>query len=593
MTDETITTDRPEEADPSTRSFEDRHIDGQMRALITRFARLVVVLALVAAPLVAQTWQRGVLLVADALVALAVIEGVTRTRLLLRARPWQIYALLALFVVQIAGGAVISERMLSFGLLEVLPVVFAAAFFDDVRARYSLPFVAIAAEYVVLGVDGRFQPRIETLRLLCFLLAAHFGAAISDVLREALRSHRSLHSVLEAATESLDERAIASRGLEAALSVVAWDAGAVALTDPDGGEGITITAISGVGEEVRQHYLHSRLRRGDGGFTSHVLASGRAEEAPDAVTLLGDDHLMVRDGVAALAGTPIPYRGEPIGVLLTFHRARRVLDERERDRLTGVAEQLGLALGSARSHRRETEVAASLRELNRRKDAFLAAVSHELRTPATTIELASRTLQRAGDRLSPDERNRVRNALVARSRDLRELIEALLDVALTESGESRLLLEPVRWNCAVRRWVAELEERLGRPIKLLLPEQEIESSADPAKIERVLFALVSNAVKFSMEDTPVTVELRAEGSWVVLAVTDEGMGILPGDVERIFDRFLQLDDSTTREVGGLGIGLTLVRHFTRLHGGRVEVASQVGEGSTFTVRIPRLAEPTG
>ncbi|MFL6137661.1 MAG: ATP-binding protein [Frankiaceae bacterium] len=591
MSEEMINAGHPPRTDPSIRSFEDRHIDGQMRALIVRFARLVVLLTLVTAPFVAPRWERTGWLVGDALVALVVIELAARTRWLERARPWQVYALLALFVVQISAGAAISQRMLSYGLLELLPIVFAAAFFDDVRARYSLPFVATAAEVVATAAVGQVPVRVEILRLLCFLLAAHFGAAISDVLREALRSHRSLHSVLEAATESVDEQGLADRGLKAALSVAAWDAGAVALTDPDGGDGITISAMSGVSPEVEEHYLDVLLWRGDGGFTSEVLQSGRLEEAPDAVGLFGTEHPLVRDGIAALAATPIPYLGEPIGVLLTFHRATRVLDDRERDRLTSVAEQLGLALGSARAHRREAEVATSLRELNRRKDAFLAAVSHELRTPATTIELAARTLQRAGDRLSPEERTRVRGALVARSRDLRELIEALLDVALTESGESRLLLEPVSWVEAVRRWVAELEERLGRPIKLLLPEQEIESNADPAKIERVLFALVSNAVKFSMEDTPVTVELRTEDRWVVLAVTDEGMGILPGDVERIFDRFLQLDDSTTREAGGLGIGLTLVRHFTRLHAGRVEVASKVGEGSTFTVRFPLLSEP--
>jgi signal transduction histidine kinase len=307
--------------------------------------------------------------------------------------------------------------------------------------------------------------------------------------------------------------------------------------------------------------------------------------------MFGPDHPMRQDGVVAVAGTPIRYHGEPIGVLLTFHRSRRTLDERERDRLNGVAEQLGLALGSVRAHQREAQVVASLRDLNRRKDAFLAAVSHELRTPATTIELASRTLQRAGDRLSPQERDKVRTALVTRSRELRELIEALLDVALTESGESRLLMEPVKWVASTQRWVAELEERLGRTIALELPDTEFESYADPAKMERVLFALVSNAVKFSFDGTPVTVRLRRDERHVYLSVVDEGMGILPGDVERIFDRFLQLDDSTTREAGGLGIGLTLVRHFTRLHGGRVDVVSDVGEGSTFTVTLPLRRDP--
>jgi signal transduction histidine kinase len=385
----------------------------------------------------------------------------------------------------------------------------------------------------------------------------------------------------------MDESTLVGRGLDAALSVVRWDAGAVALTDAGGGEAVSMSAMRGLSDVVVRHYVEAPLRRDDGGFVSEILRTGRQAEVTDVTALFPDvQHPLRAEGVVAMAGTPIPYQGVAIGVLLTFHCGRRTLDARERDRLSGVAEQLGLALGSARAHRREAEVTASLRDLNRRKDAFLAAVSHELRTPATTIELASRTLERAGDRLSHAELVKVRSALVSRSRDLRELIEALLDVALTESGESRLLIEPVQWVSSTRRWVAELEERLGRPIALDLPETDFESYADPAKIERVLFALVSNAVKFSFDGTPVTVRLRRGVDTLTLAVTDEGMGILPGDVERIFDRFLQLDDSSTRQVGGLGIGLTLVRHFTGLHGGRVDVASAVGEGSTFTVTLP-------
>jgi signal transduction histidine kinase len=584
-------TERPTAVQTSIRFFEDRHIDAQMRALIPRFARLAVALTIVTAPVLASDTARTALVVGNALVALGVTELVWRTGLLERAQPWHVYTLLSLFVAQISFGGAASEHLLAYSFLQALPIVFAAAFFDSPVARYSLPFLATATEYVAMIPYGELPLRIAVVRLLCLLLVALFGVALANVLREALRTHHSLHAVLEASTESVDEQTLARRGLDAALSVVAWDAGAVALVDQEDGDAVTIEAISGVSNAVAEHYVGVALHRSDAGFTWQVLRSRRLTEERAIGRILPPDHPMAQDGFTAMAGTPIHYHGEPIGVLLTFDRGSRALDDRERDRLTGVAEQLGLALGSARAHRREAEVAASLRELNRRKDAFLAAVSHELRTPATTIELASRTLQRADDRLSAEERAKVRNALVSRSRELRELIEALLDVALTESGESRLLLEPVRWGSTVKRWVADMEERLGRPIELFVPGEDFESNADPAKMERVLFALVSNAVKFSMPDTEVRVELGVDATSVTLAVSDEGMGILPGDVERIFDRFLQLDDSTTREVGGLGIGLTLVRHFVGLHGGRVHVESDVGKGSTFTVTIPRLCEP--
>jgi signal transduction histidine kinase len=182
----------------------------------------------------------------------------------------------------------------------------------------------------------------------------------------------------------------------------------------------------------------------------------------------------------------------------------------------------------------------------------------------------------------------VRKALVSRSRQMRDLIESLLDLALSESGESRLNVASVDWTSVVTRWVADFEDRLGRPLTLVVPDTAVASDADAAKMERVLFNLVSNAAKFSVaEDDPITVRVDATPSEIMICVEDQGMGILPGDVEKIFDPFLQLDGGSTREQGGLGIGLTLVRHFVRLHGGRVDVTSAAGEGSTFRIAIPR------
>ncbi len=338
-------------------------------------------------------------------------------------------------------------------------------------------------------------------------------------------------------------------------------------------------------------FVGTHLERGVGNMLDRVCSSGQTEEISDVSKVLGADHPLSRDGIKALAAVPIRYHGEIIAVLLAVRRRFQPLDLQGRDRLHDVAEQLGLALGSSRAARQEQEVSAQLRELNRRKDEFLATISHELRTPATTIELAARTLMRAGDRLSPEESLQVRRALVSRSRQLRDLIESLLDLALSESGESRLNLALVDWTSTITRWVADFEDRLGRPVALRINGEARASLADAAKIERVLFNLVSNAAKFSVgDDSPITVVLDSTETDVVLSVTDEGMGILPGDVEKIFDPFLQLDGGTTREAGGLGIGLTLVRHFVRLHGGRVEVTSVAGEGSTFRIVIPLRGE---
>jgi signal transduction histidine kinase len=397
-----------------------------------------------------------------------------------------------------------------------------------------------------------------------------------------------LHAVLEAATTDPLEPHLAERALTAALDVVGWDAGTVALVD---GDRLVGTATAGITADLDAYYdANPALVAGDT-TAARVVRSGKQVFAPDAREHFQPGHPLLAEGMRCVAGTPIPARGEVIGVLVTAHRSVRSFDDRERDRLTAVAEQLGLALGSARAWRREAEVAEGLRGLNRRKDEFLAAVSHELRTPATTIELAARTLHRGGDRLQKPEREAIVLSLLRRSRDLREMIESLLDLALSESGDNRAILAPLDWQFCLTRWVAELSQQHSRRIELDLPEETIVAMADAAKLERVLSSLVSNAVKFSPDDTPVRVCLDADDAEVRLSVQDEGMGILPDDVERIFQRFLQLDGSETREANGLGIGLTLVRDFVSLHGGTVTVQSSPGKGSTFVAAIPRNRTP--
>lgn len=569
----------------SIRFFEDRHIDAQMRALIPRFARFAVAMVVLSAPLVAPDWTHAGAIALDALTALALTEWLTRTGVVAQASPTRIFALLATYVCLVAVACGLTGAAQPYAVLQLLPLLFASVFFEDTVSRYGLAVIAPAAEYAALQWTSSASPRVTIVRAACYLLLTHFGVALSSLVREALRSHWSLYSVLERATTGAGEDDLASHGLRAALTVASWQAGAVALSD--GPVAIRMAAMAGMSEPVLAHYRDAPLKRGDGGLASSVIGSGQIVEVDDITTSVPRGHVLVSEGIRSMLGVPIPYQGETIGVLIAFHRGRRKLDARERDRLTAVAEQLGLALGSARAHRRETAVAESLRELNQRKDSFLAAVSHELRTPAATIELAARTLQRGGERLDAAERQRIEDALVSRGRDLRELIESLLDVALTESGDSRLLLEPLDWADALQRWTGDLQARLGRPVAVELPESRVVSLADPAKVERIVAALVSNAVKFSFDGRPVCVRLDADTTTIKLSVRDEGMGILPGDVEKIFDRFLQLDGSNTRTAGGLGIGLTLVRHFTALHGGRVEVESEPGEGSTFTVTLPR------
>ncbi len=193
--------------------FADRHIDARMRALLPNFTRLAVVVVILGGLFGVHPLWRGLALVADALVALAITEIVVRTGFVERARHQQVFALLVLFASQIVLAEIISRNITAYGMLLVLPVIFAAVFFTTPAGRYTLPCYVVALEYLAGRPDHLINLGTAAVRLAALLLLAHFGAQLADILREAMSAHRSLHSVLEGAVLEMspDELAIARR----------------------------------------------------------------------------------------------------------------------------------------------------------------------------------------------------------------------------------------------------------------------------------------------------------------------------------------------------------------------------------------------
>ena len=245
--------------------------------------------------------------------------------------------------------------------------------------------------------------------------------------------------------------------------------------------------------------------------------------------------------------------------------------------------------------RKEQNARLEAERANRLKDEFLATLSHELRTPLNAIAGWAELLKE-----TPDDVETVTEAGGAISRSVRvqaELIEDLLDVSRIISGKVRLELRPLR-----------LSEVVGAAVETMLPTAEnkgvkIETdldgrlpvlTADPARLQQVVWNLLSNAVKFTAPGGSIRVALRREARVVRLTVTDTGEGIAPEFLPRMFERFSQADGSPSRRHGGLGLGLSIVRGLTEMHGGRVWATSPgKGLGATFHVELPltTTAEP--
>jgi signal transduction histidine kinase/DNA-binding response OmpR family regulator len=243
----------------------------------------------------------------------------------------------------------------------------------------------------------------------------------------------------------------------------------------------------------------------------------------------------------------------------------------------------------------ENVIFSKEREANRLKDEFLATLSHELRTPLNAIVGWTQLLQMED---LPDETVHGLKVIDRNAKSQAKLIEDLLDVSRITTGKLRVKLQATSLREIVRGVVDAVRPTAdGKGVVLVMPPADAMPPAavegDPDRLQQVVWNLLTNAVKFTPTGGKVAIGLAVDDHSVCLSVTDTGNGIDPRFLPYVFDRFRQADSTSTRSYGGLGIGLTIVRHIVELHGGTVEANSPgAGRGATFTVRVP-LRGPTG
>lgn len=242
------------------------------------------------------------------------------------------------------------------------------------------------------------------------------------------------------------------------------------------------------------------------------------------------------------------------------------------------------------------DVTESHRLARVRRD-FVANVSHELKTPIGALQLLAEALLDATEpagaavpHLSEDlaAARRFAERIQHESTRLGRLVQELLELTRLQGAEPQPPAEPV----AVDWVLAEVIDRTrttaaARRIEVVVQgERELTVYGSDTQIATAVANLVDNAINYSGQGSTVTVATRADGEYVEIAVTDQGIGIAPTDVERIFERFYRADQARSRSTGGTGLGLAIVKHIASNHGGRVVVSSTLGGGSTFTLRLP-------
>ncbi|MFH1774943.1 MAG: ATP-binding protein [Methanobacteriota archaeon] len=226
-----------------------------------------------------------------------------------------------------------------------------------------------------------------------------------------------------------------------------------------------------------------------------------------------------------------------------------------------------------------------LKELDSVKDDLISNVSHELRTPIT---IAKSAIELATEEKDEEKRNELlamgRNALLRQNR----IVGDLIDVARIQRGALKLEFESIDLKHAVEAVVHEMlpvAMKSGIKIKTSIPES-LEVTADFEELRHMLSNLIDNAIKFNKEGGEVLIEVKRSGGFAEVSVTDTGVGIAKEHLSKVFERFYQIDASSTRRYDGTGLGLAIVKDIIEAHGGKIWAESEVGKGSKFTFVLP-------
>jgi signal transduction histidine kinase len=285
-----------------------------------------------------------------------------------------------------------------------------------------------------------------------------------------------------------------------------------------------------------------------------------------------------------------------------------LISEGDEELLTILANQIGQALENARLfeqvyhsqqelenkvNQRTKELAQALEEVRRiskMKSDFVSAVSHELRTPLTSIKGYASILMAGKLGAVPDQVKDRLEKINKHSDSLVHLINDLLDISRIESGRVEMKFE--------FRPLKEIVESVADLLTPQLKDKKIELAiqvqkdikpvfVDAGQIQRVFVNLISNAIKFTPADGKITLKASDAGEYIQVDVSDTGIGIAEGDLEKVFEEFYRVDNTINQSLAGTGLGLSLVKHIIEAHKGKIWVKSKVKEGTTFSFTLPK------
>jgi signal transduction histidine kinase len=360
-----------------------------------------------------------------------------------------------------------------------------------------------------------------------------------------------------------------------------------------------LRATHNLDEEVVALARRTPTRKGEG-IQGRMAVTRQPVQIPD---IAAEDayrgplrDILLRTGTRALLAIPMLREDELIGGLTVSKKTPGAFAPEVIELLQTFATQSALAIQNARLFREIADKSRQLEAASRHKSEFLANMSHELRTPLNAILGFSEVLaERMFGEVNEKQAEYLQDILSS-GRHLLSLINDILDLSKVEAGRLELELGRFHLPTALDNALTLVRGRAmrhGITLTQTVDERLGDIVADERKVKQILVNLLSNAVKFTPEGGRVGLSATAAEGVLTIAVTDTGIGIAPEDQAAIFEEFRQVGRDDTRTQEGTGLGLTLAKKFVELHGGRIGVQSQVGQGSTFTFTLPVRVDERG
>ena len=517
----------------------------------------------------------------------------TRT-LLVAGRPWTIaYATKPSFE-QRSGRSLLKYTLIAGALLSLL---FAAVTRAEVRARSRAERAAEEVRNSEATIRNTLHERERAEEAL-----RQTGEALRDANERALLEYERLLVRIKALAQALgtarDMHAIFRALREFTNVSVPCNGFFVSLYDPirdvrtacygwaDGGEldvsDLPPMPVTTTGPNSRA------VRTGEVVITNDYM---RATSANPGV-IVGPDNGLRPDSSMAL---PMAVMGRIIGTIEVQSYEKNVYRPEHVTAMSMGANLTAVALENVRLLKLERTAREAAEESNRLKDEFLATVSHELRTPLTAILGWSRLLE--GGSLDDSTMQQAVETIWRNAKAQAQIVDDILDVSRIITGNLYLELQPLQVGPVVENAINVVRptaDAKGIKIETYFDSAPAMISGDANRLQQVVWNLLSNAVKFANSGGRVCVKVSQAAGAVEVAVSDTGQGISKEFLPYVFDRFRQADSTTTRQHGGLGLGLAIARHLVEIHGGTIRAQSK-GEdrGATFTIRLPLLEASVG